>query len=440
METSLLSSADGNVAVAMLAAFVEILPFDFARYLIGAGGVFLIVNILLARRLRERKIRVRSPDSKQMTREFALSLRTTAIFAFTGAVSVIAAEAEIIPTYVDISERGWAYFAFNLTAMVLLHDAWFYWSHRLIHHPRLFRRWHGSHHKSKNPSPWTAYSFDAAEAVINAIYLPIVTFLMPTSILAIFVFLTHMILRNAVAHCGYELFPSNRDGRPMFDWMATVTHHDLHHAQAGWNFGFYFTWWDRLMGTEHPLYHEKFAEAVRKPLDGSAVRATRAPAMMLVVAIIVGATVLSGISNNAAFAAEPSPSIPDGIFATEGHGAHVRFAPCDETPEKLCGSMVWSWNNPSIGSDTPHQFLGDFVWEDDHWEDGWLTNPEDGRTYRGRITPMADGSLKLKGCAFVFCQSQIWRPVRDIPGCLAVRGGMQKAGRLAPPGVLTAAR
>ena len=29
------------------------------------------------------------------------------------------------------------------------------------------------------------------------------------------------------------------------------------------------------MGTEHPLYYEKFAAAVRKPLDGSAVLARK---------------------------------------------------------------------------------------------------------------------------------------------------------------------
>ncbi len=273
MEHTFLTAADGNIAVATLAAFAEIFPFDFVRYLVGAGGVFFVVNVLLADRLRGRKIRAKSPDQTQMRREFVLSVRTTAIFALTGAASVVAAEAGIIQTYLDISERGWAYFGFNLVALIVLHDAWFYWSHRLIHHPRLFRRWHGAHHKSKNPSPWTAYSFDIAEAVINAIYLPIVTLLMPTSILAIFIFLAHMILRNAIAHCGYEIFPSRRDGRPLFDWLAGVTHHDLHHAQAGWNYGFYFTWWDRLMGTEHPLYHEKFAEAVGRPLDGSAVQA-----------------------------------------------------------------------------------------------------------------------------------------------------------------------
>ena len=92
METTFLSLADGNVVVAALAAFAEIFPFDFVRYLVGAGGVFVVVNVLLAGRLKERKIRAKSPDRKQMRREFALSLRTTAIFALTGAASVITAE------------------------------------------------------------------------------------------------------------------------------------------------------------------------------------------------------------------------------------------------------------------------------------------------------------------------------------------------------------
>jgi sterol desaturase/sphingolipid hydroxylase (fatty acid hydroxylase superfamily) len=28
----------------------------------------------------------------------------------------------------------------------------------------------------------------------------------------------------------------------------------MHHEHAPRNFGLYFTWWDRLMGTEHPDY------------------------------------------------------------------------------------------------------------------------------------------------------------------------------------------
>jgi sterol desaturase/sphingolipid hydroxylase (fatty acid hydroxylase superfamily) len=70
------------------------------------------------------------------------------------------------------------------------------------------------------------------------------------------------IARNTVGHCGYELLPADKNDRPLFDWMTTVTHHDLHHARAGYNFGLWFTWWDRWMGTEDPTYHVRFAEVI----------------------------------------------------------------------------------------------------------------------------------------------------------------------------------
>ena len=255
--------------------------FDTARYLVGAGGVYLIVNIILAHALRNRKIRDRSPDWKQMRREILASLRSAAIFAGVGGLTIaglMAAGFDLV--YGDPLARGWPYFIFSTLMLIVLHDAWFYWSHRLIHHPKLFRRVHREHHKSHNPTPWTAYSFDPAEAVVNAIYLPLVLLLIPSSAMAIFIFINHMMIRNAIGHCGYELFPSWRNGRPVFDWMTTVTHHDLHHEQAGWNYGLYFTWWDRLMATEHPLYHEKFAAAVGTPLDGSAVAARAGPSLL----------------------------------------------------------------------------------------------------------------------------------------------------------------
>ncbi len=262
--------------IRILSAYGNIVQFDSARYLLGAGLVFLIVNIALARWLAGRKIREKSPSASQMRREFITSLRTVLIFSFFGTTIWAMREIGLIDVYWKPGERGWIYFAFNLVTLIVLHDAWFYWSHRIIHEPRLFRRFHRTHHKSNNPSPWTAYSFDIGEAAINAVYLPLILIVLPSSPLAIFLFLWHMMFRNALGHCGYEIFPSLRSGRPALDWMTTVTHHDLHHAQAGWNYGLYFTWWDRLMGTEHPLYHEKFAQAVRKPLDGSAVGARNA--------------------------------------------------------------------------------------------------------------------------------------------------------------------
>ncbi|NWG90920.1 MAG: sterol desaturase family protein [Parvularculaceae bacterium] len=268
------NAADPGIAGSAIDWFFHILPFEFGRYLVAAAGVYLLTRIFAAP-LTGRKIRADSPKRAQMVREFRVSLRTSAIFALGGVISVMGSDAGVMKAYDDPARFGWGYFWLSIAALIVLHDAWFYWTHRLIHDPRLFRRLHRLHHKSHNPSPFTAYSFDVGEAAINAAFMPLTLLVLPVSEFAIFLFLAHMIIRNAVGHSGYELFPAWRSGRPVFDWLTTVTHHDLHHAQAGWNYGLYFTWWDRLMGTEHPLYHEKFAAAVGRPLDGSAVKALR---------------------------------------------------------------------------------------------------------------------------------------------------------------------
>lgn len=41
---------------------------------------------------------------------------------------------------------------------------------------------------------------------------------------------------------------------------APQLYHDLHHKDFDGNYGLYFTWWDRLCGTEHKRYRETFEE------------------------------------------------------------------------------------------------------------------------------------------------------------------------------------
>lgn len=245
-----------------ISRYPDVLTTDFMRYAIGAGGVYLIINLMLSGILSGRKIRAKTPPIKQMMAEIAFSLRTVLIFASVGTFIFMGAQAGVIPIYTEIATYGWPWLIASTLILIIAHDTWFYWTHWFMHKPRLFRWFHSRHHKSHNPTPFTSYSFDASEAVVNAIYFPLILLIIPAHPIALLTFTTHMMLRNAIGHSGFEVFPARRDGRPLFDWLTTVTHHDMHHEHAGRNFGLYFTWWDRWMGTEHRDYHNRFRAAV----------------------------------------------------------------------------------------------------------------------------------------------------------------------------------
>jgi sterol desaturase/sphingolipid hydroxylase (fatty acid hydroxylase superfamily) len=241
----------------------EITP-TLTRYIIFTVAVWFGLWVVLAGVLRARKIREASPPGRQLIGELFFSLRSMAIFATTGVVVTLAQRSGFYPLAEMGSHWGPIWFWIALPIGIVAHDAYFYWVHRLMHRPSWFRRTHRRHHKSNNPSPFTAYSFDINEALLMVGFAILWPLVFPTPWGAMQWIMLHQIVRNTLLHSGYELMPARRDGRPWLDFMTTTTHHDLHHGQAGYNYAAWFTWWDRWMGTEHPEYAARYAAAVRR--------------------------------------------------------------------------------------------------------------------------------------------------------------------------------
>jgi sterol desaturase/sphingolipid hydroxylase (fatty acid hydroxylase superfamily) len=236
---------------------------DVRRYIIFALAVWVVLWVLLKGLLAARKIRSDSPPPRQMVLEFLISIRSIAIFATVSVGITLMSRAGLYPMADRAGHWGAVWFWTSVALMILGHDAYYYWVHRAMHHPRLFRKFHRRHHRSNNPSPFTAYSFDLREAFLMVSFVVLWPLVTPTPWGVIPLFMLHQIARNTLLHSGYELMPATANGRPMLDWLTTTTHHDLHHASAGSNFGLYFTWWDRMMGTENPDYLAAYARAVR---------------------------------------------------------------------------------------------------------------------------------------------------------------------------------
>lgn len=377
--------------------YAEVFGADLLRYVLGAGGVYLTINLGLAARLAQQKVRACGPVPGQVLRELLASLRTVAIFAVVGTVIGLASRAGVFEIYGDIAEYGWPYVAFSILILIIAHDAWFYWSHRVLHHPALFRRLHRLHHRSHNPTPFTSYSFDVGEAVVNALFLPLMLLLLPVHPVALFVFVTHMILRNALGHCGVEVFPARPNGRPLIGWLTSVTHHDLHHSHGRWNMGLYFTWWDRWMGTEHPDYLNRFARVAPR------VSAKTSFAAALAVALIAGLLA----SRAEAFELR-------GKYATPGLGAIIAFGPCASGQSAVCARLAWAWDPGEMKGAEVGDLLADGLTFDGVAWTGTMVSPDNGWRFKGKIKSEHGGVLTVKGCAGPICVRQRWYSVTAL--------------------------
>jgi lathosterol oxidase len=242
--------------------------WDLGRYVVAAGGLFLLVWIVWRERLAPRLIQKRWAAAKDMKREIAYSLSTAFLFSLVGTVVKLGARADgtgVFRLYEDFASRGWVWFVFSIGLLVIVQDTYFYWTHRAMHHRWLFKHVHRAHHLSHNPSPWAAYAFSPFEALIQGAYVPLVILVVPVHELALFAFLVFMIVRNVVGHAGVELFPRGFVRGPLRGLSTTTTHHAMHHRRSDVNFGLYFPWWDWVMKTTHPAYEAKFDEVTAFP-------------------------------------------------------------------------------------------------------------------------------------------------------------------------------
>jgi sterol desaturase/sphingolipid hydroxylase (fatty acid hydroxylase superfamily) len=228
-------------------------------YLLLAGMAWLAFSVLFRRGFESRKITPRAPTGRQIAREVLYSLRSLLVFGTVTGFTVLAALAGWTRLYARVEERGWGWFAVSLVLMVFMHDTYFYWTHRLLHHPRLFRAVHRLHHLSTSPSPWSAYSFSVLEALVQAGIGPLIVFTLPVHDGAFMLFMGWQIAFNVLGHCGYEIYPRWFLRSRLGAFFNTPTHHSMHHESFQSNYGIYFNLWDRLMGTNHPHYEERFA-------------------------------------------------------------------------------------------------------------------------------------------------------------------------------------
>ncbi len=247
-----------------LKQIVSIIPISVAKVILLNGSLISLVYFFIWKkykhRFQNRRIQTKEKvNSKQIKREIKNAFFTLLVGILLSVFVLYLSTKGYTKIYTNIEDYSkiWAYLGFFL--LLLIDDTWFYWCHRLLHHPKIFRYIHFEHHKSTDVNPFTSLSFHFLEPLLLSLWIIPVAFFVPTyaPILAMIQFWG--LLDNIKSHLGYEFYPSWWN-KSWLRFMTSSTHHNMHHSKFNGNYGVHFRLWDKLLRTEFKEYESTFEE------------------------------------------------------------------------------------------------------------------------------------------------------------------------------------
>lgn len=227
-------------------------------YVIFAIPLFIIFWVIWKKRFQPIRIQeVGRATTHHFKHDLWHSFRTFLIFAGMDVVLVYLQSKGYTMMYYEVGKYGWVWIFVSFALLLFINDAFFYWSHRAMHHPKLYKFFHRVHHESTDPSPLTAFAFHPSEAIVENTMAFLLPFVMPLHFGVILAWQIVDMLNNVFGHLGYEVYPQGWTKNPILQHITTSTHHNMHHQLFNGNYALYFTWWDRLMGTQFDDYEQR---------------------------------------------------------------------------------------------------------------------------------------------------------------------------------------
>jgi sterol desaturase/sphingolipid hydroxylase (fatty acid hydroxylase superfamily) len=122
----------------------------------------------------------------------------------------------------------------------------FYWVHRLLHVPFIYKHVHSLHHRNVNIGPWSGLSMHPVEHLLYLSSL-LIHCVFPSHLILVYFHVIYLGPGAAMTHTGYEDLLV-RDKRRL---ALGTFYHQLHHRYYECNYGNQEMPWDRWFGTFH---------------------------------------------------------------------------------------------------------------------------------------------------------------------------------------------
>jgi lathosterol oxidase len=193
-----------------------------ARYLLLSGLFYWLLWRRGGEKLKAKRLNRDRPIRAIIMQEIRLSLISSVVYAVPAAITLVALLHGGTAVYYDWRAYGGVPYLFlSFFIYLAVQDTYYYWAHRVLHHPRL--------------TGWL---------------LPAMVFVIPIHIALLVALLMFMSMVAVFNHSGWEILPRWLVHGPIGGQLISATHHSYHHIRFDKNYGLYFRFWDRIMGTD----------------------------------------------------------------------------------------------------------------------------------------------------------------------------------------------
>lgn len=232
----------------------------FGRYVFVSFMFYLGFHIIRKNDYQTRKVGKQLRQVNQSRKEIYRSFLSSAVFAFGGVLILMAWKMGYTQIYASWDEYGYWWLPVSLLLVMFIHETYYYWLHRWMHKPKIYRMIHQTHHDSIVTSPWTSFAFSPIESLLQMILIPLLLFIIPVQQFVVMALLIIMTISATINHLDIEIYPKNFNRHFIGKWIIGATHHSLHHSEFLTNYGLYFTFWDHMMNTESEQFDPTFDE------------------------------------------------------------------------------------------------------------------------------------------------------------------------------------
>jgi sterol desaturase/sphingolipid hydroxylase (fatty acid hydroxylase superfamily) len=229
--------------------FLGAVGFQYVRYMLLTGAVHYLFWGLFRTWTETRKNTNGRFSRADMLREARASFWFIATLSVPLAFLAMPQHRHYTSLYFDASERPLWWLPVTFVLLMVGQDAYFYWTHRLMHGRLLYPLVHSLHHRSIYPSAFAAFAMHPGEAVIAVGFNLLFVLFVPTHFGVFAVYQTVAFALNLAGHMGADVFPDSWKHTLGLRHINRPYSHAAHHRYTNVNFGLYFTWWDRWMGT-----------------------------------------------------------------------------------------------------------------------------------------------------------------------------------------------